>query len=125
MSEAQEITLTGGYWGTKYSRDNPNGFRISKADRDDLFVPWESRLNQEKITIESPSGESPRLSLSLPVTPSFWRKCHSFRNPEIGAWIKQRDENSWPKGKPPKYIAKLSTATGNVIKIKMLRKQQT
>lgn len=123
MSEPQEITLTGGYWGAKYSRDNPNGFRIKKADRDDLFVPLESRLNQEEITIESPSGESPRLSLSLKVTPSFWRTCHEFRKREIGVWIEQRCDAPWRKGKPPKYSAKLSTVGTGAIKIKILRKQ--
>ena len=119
----QEITLTGGYWGAKYSRDNPNGFRIKKADRDNLLVPLESRLTHEEVTIESSSGESPRLSLSLKVTPSFWRTCHEFRKREIGVWIEKRRENSWPKGKPPKYTAKLLTAGTDPIKIKVLPKK--
>lgn len=120
MSKSQKIILTGGYWGKKYSKHNPNGFRILKADRDRLFVPWESRLNQKGVIIEFPAGESPRLSVK--VTPSFWRNCHEFRKRGIGVWIEKRDEASWSKGKPPKYIAKLSTAGAGAIKITVLRK---
>ena len=68
-----------------------------------------------------PSDESPPLPVK--VTPSFWRKCYSFRKPEIGAWMKKREHAPWSKGKPPKYIAKLSTAGTGAIKIKVLRKQ--
>ena len=121
MNKSQEIILTGGYYGAMYSRDNPNGFRISKADHDDLFVPLKSELSEEEINIEFPAGESPQLSID--VTPSFWKKCHEFRSPEIGEWMKKRHENSWREGEPPKYIAKLSTAGTGAIKIKVLRKQ--
>jgi len=70
--------------------------------------------------MEFPAGESPRLSVK--VTPSFWRKCYSFRNPEIGAWMKKRGEVSWRKGEPHKYIAKLSTANDGPVKIEVLGK---
>lgn len=118
MNKLQEITLTA--W-TNSTSDKPNGFSISKADRDDLFVPLESRLDQEGVIIEFPSGESPRLPVK--VTPSFWRICHEFRSREIGAWMKKRRDAPWPEGEPPKYIAKLSTAGAGPIKIKVLRKQ--
>ena len=116
----QEITLTGDYWGAKYSRHNPNGFRISPEVARDLFIPLKSRLDQKGVIIEFPSGESPRLSLE--VTPSFWDHCHEFRIPEIGAWMKKRGDAPWPEGEPPKYTAKLSTAGTGAIKIKILGK---
>ena len=114
----QEITLTGGYWGAMYNRDNPNGFRISEVDRDRLFIPLKSRLSQKGVIIEFPSGES--LRLSLDATSLFWSTCPEFRSPEIGAWMKKRGDASWPEGKPPKYIAKLATAGDGAIKIKIL-----
>ncbi len=116
----QEITLTGDYWGAMYSRRNPNGFRISPEVARDLFIPLKSRLNQEGVIIEFPSGESPQLSLE--VTPSFWDHCHEFRISEIGAWMKKRGDAPWPEGEPPKYTAKLSTAGAGAIKIKILDK---
>ena len=119
MSKSQEITLTA--W-TNSTSDKPNGFSISKADRDNLFVPLESRLNREEVIIESSSSESPRLLLSLKVTPSFWRNCPEFRKRGIGVWIEQRDEASWSKGEPPKYLAELSMAGTGAIKITVLRK---
>ena len=114
----QEITLTGGYWGAMYNRDNPNGFRISEVDRDRLFIPLKSRLSQKGVIIEFPSGGS--LRLSLDATSLFWSTCPEFRSPEIGAWMKKRGDASWPEGKPPKYIAKLATAGDGAIKIKIL-----
>ena len=127
MSESQEITLTGGYWGTMYSRHKPNGFRISKADRDRLFKPLKSQLIQEGVIIEFPPDKSPHSSVealrfSLPLTSSFWRDCYEFRSCEIGAWIKDQGDAPWPKEEPPKYIAELSTAGDGAIKIKVLRK---
>lgn len=119
----QEITLTGDYWGAMYSRRNPNGFRISPEVARDLFIPLKSRLNQEGVIIEFPSGESPRLSLKVP--PSFWDNCHEFRSPEIGAWMKKRGDAPWPEREPPEYIAKLSTAGAGAIKIKILPDEQT
>ena len=116
----QEITLTGDYWGAKYSRHNPNGFRISPEVARDLFIPLKSRLDQKGVIIEFPSGESPRLSLE--VTPSFWDHCHEFRIPEIGAWMKKRGDAPWPEGEPSKYTAKLSTDGAGAIKIKILGK---
>lgn len=121
MSESPEITLTGGYWGTMYSRHKPNGFRISPEVARDLFIPLKSRLDQKGVIIEFPAGEFPRLSVK--VTPSFWSKCHSFRDPEIGAWMKKRKDAPWPEEEPPKYIAELSTAGTGPIKIRILRKQ--
>ena len=120
MSKSQEITLTGGHWGAMYSRENPNGFKISKGTRDRLFIPLKSRLDQKGVIIEFPIDGSPPLSVK--VTPSFWSKCHEFRNPEIGAWMKKRGDAPWPEGERPKYIAKLSTAGTGPIKIEVLRK---
>ena len=118
----QEIALTGHYWGAKYSRRNPNGFRISPEVARDLFIPLKSRLNQKGVIIEFPSGEAPRLSLD--VIPSFWDHCHEFRIPAIGAWMKKRGDAPWPEGEPPKYTAKLSTAGTGAIKIKILPDEQ-
>ena len=118
----QKIILTGGYWGKKYSRDNPNGFRVEKSVRDRLCkLNLKTRLNQKGVIIEFPSGKPPPSSVK--VTPSFWSKCHEFRSPEIGAWMKKRGDAPWPYRKPPKYIAKLSTAGTGPIKIKVLRKK--
>ena len=118
MSESQEIILTA--WTTS-TNDEPNGFRIGKSDRDRLFKQrLKSRLNQKGVIIEFPSGEPPPSSVK--VTPSFWSKCHEFRNPEIGAWMKKRGDAPWPYRKPPKYIAELSMAGTGPIKIEVLRK---
>lgn len=127
MNKSQEITLTGGYWGAKYSKHNPNGFGISEDDRDHLFKPLKLRLSRKGVIIEFPSGKSPHSSVvalrfSLPYTSSFWRDCHEFRSCEIGAWIKKRGDASWPSRKPPKYIAKMLTTDDGAIKIKVLRK---
>ena len=123
MRKSPEIILTGGYGGK--SKSNPNGFRISKGDRDRLLeLKLKTRLNQGGIIIEFPSGEAPRLSLK--VTSSFWRKEWSpiLTHTAIRAWIEQRGDAPWPERKPPKYIAKLSRAGTKVdpIKIKILRR---
>ena len=118
----QKITLTGGYWGKKYSRDNPNGFRIKKSVRDRLCkLNLKTRPNQKGVIIEFPLDKSPPLSVK--VTSSFWRKCYSFRKPEIGEWMIKRKDAPWPEEEPPKYTAKLSTAGTGPIKIKVLRKK--
>lgn len=119
MSESQEFfTLTA--WSNSGS-DEPNGFRILKADRERLFKRLKSQLIQEGVIIEFPSGKS--LRLPPIVKPSFWSKCPEFINSEIGAWIIGQDDHSWPKGEPPKYIAELLTTVDGAIKIKVLRKQ--
>lgn len=111
----QEITLTA--WSNSTS-DKPNGFSISEGDRDDLFVPLKSRLIQEGVIIEFPSGKSLRLPPIM--KPSFWSTCPEFINSEIGTWIKDQGDAPWPEGEPPKYIAKLLTDSDGAIKIKIL-----
>lgn len=130
MSESQEITLTGGYWGPKYSKHNPNGFRIEIGDRDDLSKRLKSQSSWMEVTIEFPPNKSPRSSVealrfSLPLTSSFWSTCPEFKSCEIGKWMKKRKDAPWPYRKPPKYIAELSTADDGAVKIKVLRKKKT
>lgn len=118
MSEPQEITLTA--WSNSTS-DKPNGVSISEGDRDRLLKRLKSRLNQKGVIIEFPSGESLRLSLAR--KPTFWSTCPEFTSSKIGTWIKDQGDDSWRKGDPPEYIAKLSTAGAGPIKIRILRKQ--
>ena len=117
MSKSEEIILTA--WSNS-SSDKPNGFSILKEDRDDLFKRLKSRLDQNGVIIEFPSGES--LQLSLDKKPTFWSTCPEFISSKIGAWIKDQGD-PWPYRKPPKYTAKLSTAGAGAIKIKILGKQ--
>ena len=121
MSKSQKITLTGGYWGKKYSRDNPNGFRVEKPDRDRLFKRLKSQSSRMEVIIELPSGEA--LWFSRPETSLFWSTCPEFISHKIGDWIKEQND-PWPYRKPPKYIAELSTADDGAVKIKVLPKQQ-
>lgn len=120
MSESQEITLTA--WSNSTS-DKTNGFEISEGTRDRLFKPLKSRLIQEGVIIEFPSGES--LRLPPIVKPSFWDDCPEFICSKIGAWIKEQGDAPWPEEERPKYTAELSTAGDGPIKIKVLRKKKT
>lgn len=130
MSKSREITLTGGYWGKKYSKHNPNGFRIEIGDRDDLSKRLKSQSSRMEVTIEFPPNKSPyssveALRFSLPLTSSFWSTCPEFKSCEIGTWMKKRRDASWPYRKPPKYTAKMLTTGNGAVKIKVLRKKKT
>ena len=119
MRVSQEITLTA--WSNSGS-DEPNGFSISKGDRDRLFKRLKSQSSRMEVIIELPSSEA--LWFSRPETSLFWSTCPEFRSHKIGDWIKDQGDDSWPYKKPPKYIAELSTTDDGAVKIKVLRKQQ-
>ena len=118
MSEAQEIILVA---CSNSSSDKPNGFRILKADRERLFERLKSHSSRMEVIIELPCGES--LRFSRPETSLFWSTCPEFRSSKIiGTWIKDQGDDSWRKGEPHKYIAKLSTANDGPVKIEVLGK---
>lgn len=71
------------------------GLRLGKKLRHEIFV-----------------GKPPMVRLRLPdgtewdaaITPSFWRSCPEIRHRAIGAWLKTRNLNAWPRGNPPRFV---------------------
>ena len=87
------IVLTGWKGGTF-------GFRVSKQDQE-LF----RKLSKVKLELPNPREESSQIEIKL--SQSFWRECPELRSKQIGGWMFKRGNWPWPKGKPPRYKAKM------------------
>ena len=87
------IVLTGWRGGTF-------GFRVSKQDQE-----FFRELSKVKLELPNPRGASCQIEIKL--SRSFWRECPELRSKEIGGWMFERGNWPWPKGKPPRYKAKM------------------
>ena len=38
----------------------------------------------------------------VPISPSFWNKCHELRSKSIGQWLIKHGRNKWPSMTPPR-----------------------
>ncbi len=67
------------------------GIRLRRGDRDKHFRPdWSS------VSVELEGGGT----ITVNLTPSFWRRCTELRNPAIGKWLLDHGLAPWPKGNP-------------------------
>ena len=66
------------------------GVKIPKGAMD-MFQPKWTRVSIEL-------GET---EVDVPITPSFWRKCHELRSKDIGVWLIDNGLNKWPSRMPP------------------------
>ena len=87
------------------------GLRIGKADRERLFFALRYRLEREGMDIVLPREAA---DVSVSVSETFWSTCPEFRSSQIGDWMKQRGDQPWPKGRPPKYRGELTSDGGRV-----------
>jgi len=84
---------------TGWSNGSPNnrtgagyGLKLSHADRDAAFDPsWGS------VTLQFPEGET----ISIRLSPSFWRNCSELRSSVIGRWLLRHGLAPWRRGYPP------------------------
>jgi hypothetical protein len=83
-----------GYW-----TDAPDGsgrhygLRISARDRDTYFDPyWLS------VTLKIDGR-----TISVDITPSFWKRCTELRSAAIGKYMLRKGLAPWPKGQPPVF----------------------
>ena len=96
------IVLTG-WKGATY------GLRITRKERDVLL------RGLDKVTLILPLKDGQKLSLNLDLNASFWGSCPEFRNRDIGDWMKQRGDYPWPSRRTPKYRAKVTGSTIEII----------
>jgi hypothetical protein len=70
------------------------GVRIPKAAYDTLF-----QKNWTEVVLRFEKEE-----VIIPITQSFWRKCHELRSQKIGKWLIKKECDKWPKDNPPEII---------------------
>jgi hypothetical protein len=69
------------------------GLRVRRRDRDSEFRPGWTAVRLEL------GGDR---TVSVTVSPSFWRRCRELRSEDIGRWMLQNGLAPWPKGCPPR-----------------------
>jgi hypothetical protein len=74
------------------------GFRVSLADRDELFKKDWTNI---EVTIE---GQGDPFLVSIDAE-AFWSPTgHELHSKEIGLWLRKYGLAPWPMGKPPVFI---------------------
>lgn len=74
------------------------GIRISSEDRD---INFSREWNHVVIELE---GEEETVTVS--ISPSFWKKCPELRSAKIGKWMIKNDFRRWPPNNPPTFELK-------------------
>jgi hypothetical protein len=86
------MRVTGWSNGTPSTTGSGYGLRTTPRDRDRWFDrAW------THITIEL-DGDG---TVTVPLSPSFWRTCTELRSAEIGRWMLERGLAPWPNRRPP------------------------
>ena len=125
VEERLTLTLTGWFGGWK---GRTLGLRVSTSDRKRLFLDrrLKNRLQREGLDMVLPEGTEDVTTVSVTVSPSFWKKCPSFRSRQIGDWMKLRGDCAqdgppwWPERENPKYVGKLITDGGRPVTLRVL-----
>ncbi len=71
------------------------GLRISAQDRDRFF-----HRSWGDVTLHLQGYDK---SVSVNITPSFWRRCSELRSQDIGRWLVQKGHVPWERGDPPRF----------------------
>jgi hypothetical protein len=91
------MRATGWHNGTVPLEPAGYGIKFLARDRDASF---ESDWSEIVLEIE---GRDP---ITVPLMPSFWRKCSEVRSPELGQWLISAGAAPWAKGNPPGIIVR-------------------
>ena len=91
-------------WHNGMAPLNPAGYGIKflARDRDAFFHPeWDSVV----LDLEGSEPEETK-SVTLELTPSFWRACSEIRSAEIGGWLISGSAAPWKRGDPPGIVVR-------------------
>ncbi len=93
------MLATGWHGGNVATPLEPAGYGVKFAavDRDAYFDnSWSDAI------LELDGGGS----VSIPLSPSFWRTCSELRSADVGRWLLAAKAAPWPKGNPPGIVVK-------------------
>lgn len=94
------------------------GLTVNQADRDQLFQKEQKFID---LTLKIPHGQPHKVRVNIDK-PSFWNNtCREMISTIIGKWMHDIGAAPWPKGKPPKFSARFSTASQITVSCNNLR----
>lgn len=93
------MLATGWHGGNAASPHEPAGYgvKFTVADRDAYF---DESWTHAVLDLDGAG------SVSIPLSPSFWRSCSELRSADVGRWFLEAKVAPWPKGNPPGIVVK-------------------
>lgn len=91
------MLLQGWHKGRPSEEPGGYGLRLTAGDRDRNFDnTWTS------VDVELDGGPT----ITVDLSPSFWRSCPELRSAEIGQWLIDNGVAPWPLGDPPSAVVR-------------------
>lgn len=88
------------------------GIKITASDRDRWF-----EKDWDDVVLDLEGGQL----VTVPLSPSFWRRCSKLRSAVIGRWLMEQGVAPWDRGNPPGIA--ITRVAGNRFSARIMKRQ--